>query len=46
LAAYFLDHNARSYALISRVFAGESEGVTRDDILDNVTITWLANTAL
>jgi hypothetical protein len=39
LAAYFLDHDARSYALISRVFQGESEGLTRDDILDNITIT-------
>ena len=46
LAAYFLDHDARSYALISRVFAGESEGLTRDDVLDNITITWLTNTAL
>ena len=46
LAAYFLDHDARSYELIARVFAGESEGLTRDDILDNVTITWLTNTAL
>ena len=33
LAAYFLDHDAWSYALISRVFQGESEGLTRDDIL-------------
>ena len=46
LAAYFLDHDARSYDLISRVFAGASEGLTRDDILDNVTITWLTNTAV
>ena len=46
LAAYFLDHDARSYALISRVFNGQSEGLTRDDILDNITITWLTNTAL
>ena len=46
MAAYFLDHDARSYELISRVFAGESEGLTRDDILDNITITWLTNTAL
>ena len=46
LAAYFLDHDARSYELILRVFAGESEGLTRDDILDNITITWLTNTAL
>jgi len=46
LAAYFLDHDARSYALISRVFKGASEGLTRDDVLDNITITWLTNTAL
>jgi pimeloyl-ACP methyl ester carboxylesterase len=46
LAAYFLDHDARSYALIARVFAGEVEGLTRDDILDNITITWLTNTAV
>ena len=46
LAAYFLDHDARSYEMIARVFAGKSEGLTRDDILDNITITWLTNTAL
>ncbi len=46
LAAYFLDHDARSYDLIARVFDGKSEGLTRDDILDNITITWLTNTAL
>ena len=46
LAAYFLDHDARSYEMIARVFAGESEGLTRDDVLDNITLTWLTNTAL
>ena len=46
LAAYFLDHDARSYELIARVFDGQSEGLTRDDILDNITIAWLTNTAL
>ncbi len=46
LAAYFLDHDARSYELIARVFDGKTEGLTRDDILDNVTITWLTNTAI
>jgi pimeloyl-ACP methyl ester carboxylesterase len=46
LAAYFLDHDARSYELIARVFDGQQEGLTRDDILDNITITWLTNTAL
>ena len=46
LAAYFLDHDARSYALIARAFDGKPEGLTRDDILDNITITWLTNTAI
>ena len=46
LAAYFLDHDARSYELIARVFDGQSEGLTRDDVLDNITITWLTNTAI
>ena len=46
LAAYFLDHDKWSYALISHVFAGEAAGLTRDDVLDNITMTWLTNTAL
>jgi pimeloyl-ACP methyl ester carboxylesterase len=43
IAGYFLDHDARSLAMISRVFDGEPEGLTRDDVLDNVTLTWLTN---
>jgi pimeloyl-ACP methyl ester carboxylesterase len=46
LAAWMLDHDARSYALIARVFAGQPEGLTRADILDNVTLYWLTNTAV
>jgi pimeloyl-ACP methyl ester carboxylesterase len=46
LAAYFLDHDQRSYRMIARVFAGQTEGLTRDDVLDNVTLTWLTNTAV
>ena len=46
LAAWMLDHDARSYALIARVFDGQTEGLTRDDILDNVTLYWLTNTAV
>ncbi len=46
LAAYFLDHDARSYELIARVFDGQTEGLTRDDVLDNITITWLTNTGI
>ncbi len=44
VAGYFLDHDAASLALISRAFDGQSEGLTRDDVLDNVTLTWLTNT--
>jgi pimeloyl-ACP methyl ester carboxylesterase len=46
LAAWMLDHDARSYELIARVFAGQPAGLTRDDILDNVTLYWLTNTAV
>jgi len=46
LAAWILDHDARSYALIARVFDGKPEGLTRDDILDNITMYWLTNTAV
>ena len=46
LAAWILDHDARSQALIARVFDGQSEGLTRDDVIDNITLYWLTNTAI
>ena len=46
LAAWALDHDARSYELISRVFNGQVEGLTRDDVLDNITLYWLTNTTV
>jgi pimeloyl-ACP methyl ester carboxylesterase len=46
LAAWMLDHDASSLALISRVFDGQSEGLTRGDILDNITLYWFTNTAV
>jgi pimeloyl-ACP methyl ester carboxylesterase len=46
LAAWMLDHDIRSYLMISRVFDGKMEGLTRDDVLDNVTLYWLTNTAI
>ncbi|MCW3127953.1 MAG: epoxide hydrolase [Bacteroidetes bacterium] len=46
LAAWMLDHDARSYELIARVFNGQKEGLTRDDILDNITLYWITNTAI
>jgi pimeloyl-ACP methyl ester carboxylesterase len=46
LAAWMLDHDARSQEMIARVFAGKTEGLTRDDILDNITLYWFTNTAI
>jgi pimeloyl-ACP methyl ester carboxylesterase len=46
LAAWMLDHDARSLSLIARVFDGGSEGLSRDDILDNATLYWLTNTGV
>lgn len=46
LAAWMLDHDSRSEELIARVFDGQSEGLSRDDILDNITLYWLTRTAI
>jgi pimeloyl-ACP methyl ester carboxylesterase len=46
LAAWMLDHDIRSYQMIARAFDGKPEGLTRDDVLDNVTLYWLTNTAI
>ena len=46
LATMFLDHDQPSLSMISRVFAGETEGLSRDDVLDNITLCWLTNTAV
>jgi pimeloyl-ACP methyl ester carboxylesterase len=46
LAAWMIDHDIRSYQVIARAFDGKSEGLTRDDVLDNVTLYWLTNTAI
>ena len=46
LAAWMLDHDASSEKLISRVFDGKTEGLTRDDVLDNITLYWLTNTGV
>lgn len=46
LAAWLLDHDERSLALIARVFDGGTEGLTRDDILDNITLYWLTKTGI
>ena len=46
LAAWILDHDESSHQLIDRVFAGQTEGLSRDDILDNITFYWLTGTAI
>ena len=46
LATFLLDHDARSLELIARSFDGQTEGLTPDDVLDNVTLSWLTNTAI
>lgn len=46
LAAWMLDHDDASYKLITRVFNGEKEGLSKDDILDNITLYWVTNTAI
>jgi pimeloyl-ACP methyl ester carboxylesterase len=46
LASYMIDHDAASLGLICRTFAGEPVGITRDDVLDNVTLFWLTNTGV
>ena len=47
LAAWMLDHDARSYQDIARAFEGDPVGnLTRDEVLDNITLTWVTNTGV
>jgi pimeloyl-ACP methyl ester carboxylesterase len=46
LAAWMIDHDIRSYKMIARSFDGKQEGLTPDDVLDNVTLYWLTNTSI
>jgi pimeloyl-ACP methyl ester carboxylesterase len=46
LATFMLDHDARSLDLITRTFNGVNEGLSRDDVLDNVTLFWFTNTGV
>jgi pimeloyl-ACP methyl ester carboxylesterase len=46
VAAWLLDHDPPSLRLIARAFDGEPTGLTRDDVLDNVTLFWLTNTTI
>jgi pimeloyl-ACP methyl ester carboxylesterase len=46
LATFMIDHDARSLELIARAFDGQREGLSRDDVLDNITLFWLTNTGV
>ena len=48
LAAWMIDHDVASYGHIAKLFVdGEPYGdLTRDDILDNITLSWLTNTGV
>jgi pimeloyl-ACP methyl ester carboxylesterase len=46
LAAWMLDHDAAALSLITRVFDGQVEGLTPDDVLDNATLYWLTRTGI
>ena len=48
LAAWLIDHDVASYGHLVKLFVdGEPYGaLTRDDILDNITLTWLTNTGV
>jgi pimeloyl-ACP methyl ester carboxylesterase len=46
LATFLIDFDARGLQLIARAFDGQTEAVTRDDVLDSITLFWLTNTAI
>jgi pimeloyl-ACP methyl ester carboxylesterase len=47
LAAWMIDHDARSYEDIAGAFEGHPVGnLTREEVLDNITMTWLTNTGV
>jgi pimeloyl-ACP methyl ester carboxylesterase len=46
LAAWIIDHDISSYEMIARSFDGKLEGMTPDDVLDNITLYWLTNTGV
>ena len=46
LASWMIDHDDRSQKMIALAFDGKTEGLSRDDVLDNVTLYWLTNTAI
>jgi pimeloyl-ACP methyl ester carboxylesterase len=46
LAAWILDHDKDSYEMIAPAFFGHPGGLSRDDVLDNITMYWLTKTGV
>jgi pimeloyl-ACP methyl ester carboxylesterase len=48
LAGWILDHDAQSYLDITSAFVDRQPvgNLTRDEVLDNITLTWLTNTGV
>jgi pimeloyl-ACP methyl ester carboxylesterase len=46
LAALLIDHDLESLKLITRSFNGDKEGLTRDDVLDNISYFWFTNSGI
>jgi pimeloyl-ACP methyl ester carboxylesterase len=46
LATFIIDFDRRLRQLMVRAFDGEHTSPTRDEILDNITLYWLTNTAV
>jgi pimeloyl-ACP methyl ester carboxylesterase len=46
LASFMLDHDARSLELIQRTFDAGGEGLTKDDVLDNISLTYLTGSGV
>jgi pimeloyl-ACP methyl ester carboxylesterase len=46
LAAWMLDNDLWSEELRTHILDGQRDGLTRDDLLDNLTLYWLTNTAI
>lgn len=46
LASWMIDHDPASYELIARAFAGNPDALSREDVLDNITLYWLTNTGI
>ena len=46
LASWLTDHDPYTYGQVAKAFAGHPDGaLTRDEILDNITLYWATNTA-